>query len=333
MKPPSHIVASCTVLLFLCAGIGICDGQERVSNATVISTIRKATTFYRDRIAVHGGYVYYYSVDQSQRWGEGLAARDQIWVQPPGTPTVGMAYLDAYTATGDQYYLDAAREAAEALVYGQLRSGGWSNSIDLKGRELGYRYAGGNRRKDGLTSLDDGQTQSAIRFVVLVDEALRFKNTEIHQCAITALDALLAAQFPNGAFPQGWKSPVSKQAVLKASYPEYDWRTEGRIKNYWDMYTLNDNVCGYVADVLATAHRVYHDDKYKAALKRLGDFLILAQMPDPQPAWAQQYNVLCLNRFPLARASTEFVGCDSRPSIQDRALDLLLAMDTRRRWR
>ena len=94
-----------------------------------------------------GGYVYYYSVDLSERWGEGLATGDQIWVQPPGTPTVGMAYLDAYAATGEQYYLDAAREAAEALVYGQLRSGGWANSIDLKGRKLGYRYAGGNRRK------------------------------------------------------------------------------------------------------------------------------------------------------------------------------------------
>jgi PelA/Pel-15E family pectate lyase len=290
MKPPVQIVVGCIMLLLLCAGIGRSDAQERVADATVISAIRKATTFYRDSIAVHGGYVYYYSVDLSQRWGEGLATSDEIWVQPPGTPTVGMAYLDAYAATGEEFYLDAAREAAEALVYGQLRSGGWANSIDLKGRKLGYRYAGGNRRKDGTTSLDDGQTQSAIRFMVLVDEALKFKHPEIHQSSITALDALLAAQFPNGAFPQGWKAPVSQQPVLKASYPAYDWRSEGRIKNYWDMYTLNDNVCGYVADALATADRVYHEDKYQAALKRLGDFLILAQMPDPQPAWAQQYN-------------------------------------------
>ena len=26
------------------------------------------------------------------------------------------------------------------------------------------------------------------------------------------------------------------------------------------------------------------------ALKKLGDFLILAQMPDPQPGWCQQYS-------------------------------------------
>ena len=266
------------------------NADDKTFANEVATAMKKAGTFYRERVAANGGYVYFYSLDLKQRWGEGLAAPDQIWVQPPGTPTVGMAYLKAYQATGDKYYLDAAREAAEALAYGQLRSGGWSNSIDLKGRRLGQRFSGGSRRRDGTTSLDDGQTQSAIQLVVLVDAALEFKNTEIHQSAVTAIDALLTAQFANGGFPQGWKAAVSKQPVLKASYPEYDWRTEGRIKNYWDMYTLNDNVCGYVADTLITAHRVYKDDKYKAALARLGDFLILAQMPDPQPAWAQQYN-------------------------------------------
>jgi hypothetical protein len=56
------------------------------------------------------------------------------------------------------------------------------------------------------------------------------------------------------------------------------------------MYTLNDNVAGYVVQVLIDAYRIYNDQRYLAALKRVGDFLILAQMPDPQPAWAQQYN-------------------------------------------
>ncbi len=123
-----------------------------------------------------------------------------------------------------------------------------------------------------------------------VDKTLDFKNSEIHQSALTALDALLAAQFYNGGFLQGWKGPVSKQPVLKASYLDYDWRTQGRIKNYWDMYTLNDNVCGYVAETLIDAHRVYQDERFLLALCKLGDFLILAQMPEPQPAWAQQYN-------------------------------------------
>ncbi len=290
MKATRQCPITAVCVLCFCLSWNLVHADDDTLANEAVAAMKKAATFYRDRVATHGGYVYFYSLDVKQRWGEGLATPDQIWVQPPGTPTVGMAFLKAWRATGDRYYLDAAREAAEALAYGQLRSGGWTNSIDLKGSTLGYLYSGGNRRRDGTTSLDDGQTQSAIQLVVLVDEAFAFKNTEIHQCAITARDALLAAQFPNGGFPQGWKTAVSKQPVLKASYPDYDWRTEGRIKNYWDMYTLNDNVCGYVADTLITAHRVYEDDKYIAALERLGDFLILAQMPDPQPAWAQQYN-------------------------------------------
>jgi hypothetical protein len=45
-----------------------------------------------------------------------------------------------------------------------------------------------------------------------------------------------------------------------------------------------------VADTLFTALDIYQDQASRQALVRLGDFLILAQMPEPQPAWAQQYD-------------------------------------------
>ena len=83
---------------------------------------------------------------------------------------------------------------------------------------------------------------------------------------------------------------MEPKPVVKARFPDYDWKTEGRVKNYWDYYTLNDSLAGTVADTLIAAHQVYKDEKYKAALEKLGDFLILAQMPDPQPGWCQQYN-------------------------------------------
>jgi len=256
------------------------------------AAMRKAATFFRDEASSHGGYVYYYSPDLTQRWGEGVASADQIWVQPPGTPTVGMAYLRAYEATGDRFYLDAARDAAHALVYGQLKSGGWTNCIDFdpRGRRVAL-YRNGKGRGRNYSSLDDGQTQSAIRFLACADKALDFGHPGIHECARIALDALLAAQFPNGAFPQVWTGPVKGEpGAERASYPEYDWRAEGRIKEYWHMYTLNDNVAGTVADALIDAYGVYKNDRCRQALRRLGDFLIAAQMPDPQPAWAQQYN-------------------------------------------
>lgn len=258
--------------------------------ADVTKALKKAATYYREKVASHGGYVYYYSPDLKQRWGEGQADADTLFVQPPGTPTVGKAYLNALAATGDKYYLDAATEAAEALVYGQLQSGGWTQTIHFGPAKRLGKYRNGMGGGWNVTSLDDDQTQAALVFLIRTDEALKFKNAKIHEAAEYGLKALLAAQFPNGAFPQGWRGPSEKKPVKPASFPEYDWKTEGRIKDYYAIYTLNDNLADTVADVLITAHDVYKDDKYKIALAKLGDFLILAQMPDPQPGWCQQYN-------------------------------------------
>lgn len=261
--------------------------------ARAIQTMRTAAGYYRSKVASHGGYVYHYALDLKRRWGEGEATVDQVWVQPPGTPTVGLAYLDAFDATRDPFYLDAARDAAGALIHGQLVSGGWAHSIDFdpRGERAAlYRNGQGKRRGKNNSTLDDGATQAAIRLLVRLDRALGFQPGPVHDAARVALDALLAAQFPNGGFPQVWTGPVPRRPVVPASYPDYDWRTEGKIKEYWDQYTLNDGLAGTVAQTLIDARDVYGDDRYLDALRRLGGFLLLAQMPGPQPAWAQQYD-------------------------------------------
>ena len=278
-------------VLILSSVTSFADDADVKRRQQAVATIKRATEFYRTRVASHGGYVYHYALDLNQRWGEGEATKDQIWVQPPGTPTVGLAYVAAFKATRDRYYLEAIEEVASALIYGQLKSGGWSNCIDFdpKGARVA-QYRNGKGGGKNNSSLDDGQTQTAIRFMIAADAAFEFKNAAIHDATLLALDALLAAQFPSGGFPQVWSGPVTKQPIVQANYPDHDYRTEGRIKNYWDMPTLNDNVCVHVAHALRDAYQTYKDAKYLAALKKLGDFLLLAQMPEPQPAWAQQYN-------------------------------------------
>lgn len=255
-----------------------------------VQALKRAAEFYRGKVASHGGYVYYYALDLQERWGEGRANADTIFVQPPGTPTVGMAYLRAYAATGDRFYLDAARETAEALVYGQLQSGGWTQVIHFGPAKRAGKYRNGKGGSWNVSSLDDGQTQAALQMLVHADRALDFKHGAIHDAALYGLKALLAAQFANGAFPQGWTGPVERKPIVKAQFPDYDWKTQGKIRDYWAVYTLNDNVAGTVADTLLAAHQAYKDAKYKVALEKLGDFLILAQMPEPQPGWCQQYN-------------------------------------------
>src|SRR5262249_9926014 len=147
------------------------------------------------------------------------------------------------------FYLDAARAAAEALVNGQLQSGGWAQVIHFAKPERGRM--GKYRQRPGVgnwnvSSLDDGQTQAALQMLVRADRALNFKHPAIHEAAQYGLDALLKVQFANGAFPQGWREPMTAKPAGKARYPDYDWKTGGKVRDYWAMYTLNDNLAGTV---------------------------------------------------------------------------------------
>lgn len=269
------------------------DDASEVTPETAKAAMQRATVFFTSQVAVHGGYVYYTSLDLSKRWGEGVASKDQIWVQPPGTPTVGLAFLSAYEATRDPRYLTAARDAGAALAYGQLQSGGWTNSIDFDSRSRNtalYRIGKGSGKNN--STLDDGITQEALRFLIKLDQIEQGKNGSVREAVKIGLLSLLNAQFPNGAFPQIWTGPTSSSAtILPAQYPDDDWRVEGRVKEYWNHYTLNDGLAGTVTSLLIDASEAYPTiPGYKAAIIKLGDFLVSAQMPEPQPAWAQQYD-------------------------------------------
>ena len=101
--------------------------------AEVERTMRRATEYMVEHVSTEGGYVWSYLPDMSRRWGEAEATPDMIWIQPPGTATMGQIFLDAFHATGDDYYYRAAERVGEALVRGQHRSGGWQYFIDFGG--------------------------------------------------------------------------------------------------------------------------------------------------------------------------------------------------------
>jgi hypothetical protein len=124
-----------------------------------------------------------------------------------------------------------------------------------------------------------------------VDRELAFNDAAVHEAVTFALESLLKAQYPNGAWPQRFsEAPKAEDfPIIKASYPS-EWPRIWPNEKYASYYTLNDNT---LADCMATmfeAAEIYGDSRYLEAGKRGGDFLILAQMPDPQPAWSQQYN-------------------------------------------
>ena len=292
----SPLLAS--LLLPLLCGVPL-QGDEALQRRAV-ETMVEAARYFRGQVATNGGYLWLYQSDLSRREGEGIASPTTIWVQPPGTPSVGMAFLRAWEATGDTLFLDGAVEAARALAWGQLASGGWDYRIDFdpeksgkwhyrRDVEQGDRTTGERRNR---TTLDDDNTQSALRLLMQVDRQLGFADAELHRAVLYGLESLLGAQYPNGAWPQRYDKAADpgRFPVRKARYPE-SWSREYPKERYLAYYTFNDNAIADVIETLILAHQIYGDERWRRAAERGGDFIILAQMPDPQPAWAQQYNL------------------------------------------
>jgi len=278
----------------LAAFLLLSSPQEDLSREQAAQALRRAVDFFRAKAGVQGGYAWRVSEDLSLREGEGKCTATMVWVQPPGTPAVGLAFLEAWEATKDPAYLEAVRETARALVRGQLRSGGWTYSIEFDPgarKKFAYRVEPEGPRRFDTSTLDDDTTQAALLFLVRADRTLEFKDEAVHGAAEYGLSALLKAQHPCGGWPQRFDGPAdpAKFPARKASYPE-TWPKEWPKPDYKSYVTLNDGLVEDAVGLLLEAARVYEKPEYRAAALKAGDFLILAQMPDPQPAWAQQYD-------------------------------------------
>lgn len=253
----------------------------------------RVVDFYRTKVGYEGAYLWKYSADLTHQEGEGIATRTSGWTQPPGAPTVGEAYLEAWRLSGEQVCLDAAVEVAHALIRSQLKSGGWSSHFDLgpKGRSYAYRMLGDKAGRNNRTTFDDNKSQSALMLIMHVDEELEFKDAKIHEAVGYALQQMLASQYPNGAWPQQYSEPPDpgQFPVLKASYPD-NWSREWPKPRYTEFYTLNDNNMSHIVDMLFEAERIYDRKDCRDAAIRTGEFFLMAQMPEPQPGWAQQYD-------------------------------------------
>jgi len=290
---------------------------EATTPAEVSTALSKAVSFYHSKAAAHGGYVYRYSADFTLREAEGIPGADTIWIQPPGTPAVGMAMLDAYEVTKDESCLKAAVEAARCVSRTQLASGGWDYSghfdtanrkkmlyrRDMDGKliprpQTATREAGWHnwrrQEKNNYSTFDDDVSQAATRLLVRVDHALGGKDAEIKEAADFALETIMLTQYPAGGWSANFDDhptappPVAMYPIKPGNYPA-DWPRKWP-KDFTGCYVLNDNTHASLMSTLILAWQLRGDQRYLNAAKRGGDFLLTAQMPDPQPAWGQQYN-------------------------------------------
>jgi PelA/Pel-15E family pectate lyase len=293
-------IAMLLVASLLCAQATAADP----SRESVLTAMKKAATFMNEKVALHGGHVWLVSEDLSRRWGEIPARPSQIWLQG-GTERVGQVMLDAYEATQDVYYLDSARRAADAIVFGQHPLGGWQYFIDFDPAGLpewyetdASRFRWGYeeyRHYYGNATFDDRVTADAALFL------LRFYRVT-HEAAyrepvLKALNFVLTAQYPNGAWPQ--RFPL-----------RYEFAHDG-LPDYTSFYTLNDGATLANVELMYDAYDTLGDSRYFDSVRRAMDALLALQGPDDQAAWAEQHGP---NMRPIAARTHEPAGYVVRES-------------------
>ena len=249
----------------------------------VLETMRRATQFMTDRVAVNGGYVWSYLTDMSRRWGEMEAKPSMIWIQNPGTAAMGHLFLDAYHATGDELYYRAAEDVAGALIWGQHPSGGWNYHIDFGGdasaqdwyETIGYH---GRRLEEfrhyyGNATFDDGGTVDSGKFLLRL--YLEKQDPKYRGPLDKAVQYIIDAQYPIGGWPQ--RFPINR---------EY---SNGGLPDYTANITFNDEVNANNVEFLLLVYQGLGERRVLDPLRRGMGVVLLAQQGQPQPGWALQY--------------------------------------------
>lgn len=280
------------------AGHGI--RQTSVSFEAIVDSMRRATAFYRTKLAFAGGYGSKWSPDLTEAYGEKrVVPRTYILIQPPGTPSVGMAMLKAWWATEDPLFLQGAREAAGALMWCQMASGGWGDGYDFNRQIADGRYlrrdvdAGDleSGERGNTSSLDDNKTQAALLLLLELAHSDGGRDDAGLRHALNyGLEGLLTAQAPNGGWAQHFSGPFLHDSPDREAQVPRDWPRTFPGANYRSFYTLNDDVFLNTIRLLLRAWELEEDPRFLEAAKQSGDFLIRAQLPEPHPVWAQQYN-------------------------------------------
>ncbi len=264
---------------------GAAPAAPAPSRAQALATMKKATTFMVEKASTNGGYVWSYLPDMSRRWGEMEAKPSMIWVQPPGTGTMGHLFLDAYHATGDEYYYQAAEKAAQALIWGQNAAGGWHYMIDFGGEASikdWYATYGKNawRLEEfqhywGNATFDDAGTSEAMQFLLRL--YMEKKDPRWKPALDKAIAFVLESQYPIGGWPQRYP--------LKNEFSHH-----GK-PDYTSFITFNDDVAGENIKFLVMVYQALGDPRAMDAVRRAMDSFIVTQQGQPQPGWGMQYTV------------------------------------------
>lgn len=249
--------------------------------ADAIAAMERATRFMVEEVAYEGGYVWSTLPDRSRQFGEMEAFSTQIWIQPPGTATMGHVYLDAYHATGDEAYYDAALRVGQALAEAQHESGGWNYLYDFAGEESttrwydtigrnGWRLEEFQHQSDNATFDDAGTAESAQLLLRLVAEK---QDPSVEAALDRAIGFVLDSQYDMGGWPQRY--PFDADADPATDYSRY--------------VTFNDDVAAENIELLLMAYQAFGDESLLDPVRSAMDAFVVTQQPAPQAGWSLQH--------------------------------------------
>jgi PelA/Pel-15E family pectate lyase len=280
MKPLKIFTSVLLLSIALCKSL---TGQDTKLVQDAKDAMLRSTRFMVEKVSTNGGYVWNYLPDFSRRWGEMEAYKTMIWMQNPGTVSMGHLFLDAYEETGDEYYYQAAAKTASAIIWGQSPEGGWNYMVDFAGdRSLKQWYntigKNGWRLEEfqhyyGNSTFDDDVTSNAARFLLRIYIE---KMDPVWKPALDkAINFILESQYPLGGWPQ--------------RYPlKYDFNKEGH-PDYTSFYTFNDGVIWENVNFLIQCYITLGEERLLDPIRRGMYFYMISQ--DSSGGWAQQLNM------------------------------------------
>ncbi|MDF0487321.1 pectate lyase [Sphingomonas sp. H39-1-10] len=274
-----------TAALGVTAAIAPRAAQAAPASAAIDAAMLGAARYMVEKVSHQGGYVWQVLLDRSREWGEMQAYPTSVWIQNPGTPLMGQVFLDAYHATGDAYFYQAAAKAADVLIRGQHESGGWNYHFDLAGERSIRRWydtvgKNGWRLEEfqhyyGNATYDDSCTADCAKFMLRM--YLEKREPRYRAALDKVLGFVLASQYPVGGWPQ--------------RFPLRDEFHDHGLPDYTSFITFNDDVAAENIVFLLMVWQTLGDARVLDPIARAMDCFVRAQQPQPQPGWGLQHSV------------------------------------------
>lgn len=271
-----------------------------------LNAMKRAVSYLDEVVSYRGGYVWSYSPDLTQTFGEMEAKRTMCWIQPPGTPSMGHIFLDAYHATGHERFYQAAKRTALAVAEAQHPSGGWNYIYDFAGEESlkhWYQTIGKNgwrleefQNYYGNATFDDAGT--AVASQLMLRMYLEERDRRFEAPLLKAIDFIRNAQFgpelgiANGGWPQRFPHYAGSKASMPLPNPGQlppGARAGMEDGDYTLHVTFNDDVMGENIKFLTMCVMALGRTDLLENISRAMECMRALQNTGPQAGWSLQH--------------------------------------------